>query len=242
MYYGSDVTETAMKIEGYTCVSNKTQTITIRNDTGSGKENVIIFYYAPIQYVAEYVTVPDNGGWLSNTIEVISGAEALSGSVPTASPYYEFDGWYLDEACTQSVSEYGEVDEATNRFTPDKTKLSETERNIFYAKFVSKVGDFTIDRSDVKDANQVFVYEIKSNDTDESFYVTVTGNSSATIRNLPFGEYTVTQQNDWSWRYNDESITVSHQNTDGTTVAFRKTEQRNRWLNGNSDLVKNQRR
>lgn len=242
MYYGSDVTETAMKIEGYTCVSNKTQTITIRNDTGSGKENVVIFYYAPIQYVAEYVAVPDNGGWLSNTIEVISGAEALSGSVPTTSPYYEFDGWYLDEACTQSVSEYGSVDEATNRFTPDKTKLSETERNIFYAKFVSEVGDFTIDRSDVKDANQVFVYEIKSNDTDESFYVTVTGNSSATIRNFPFGEYTVTQQNDWSWRYNDESITVSHQNADGTTVAFRKTEQRNRWLNGNSDLVKNQRR
>lgn len=239
-YYGSEVTETAAKIDGYTCVSEQTQTITLREDDGSEGLNIIIFYYAPIQYVAEYVAIPDDGGWLSNTIEVISGTETLTGSVPTANQYYEFAGWYLDKACTQGVSAYGTVDE-TNRFTPDKTKLSETERNIFYAKFVKTVGDFTIDRSDAQDTNQVFVYEIKNNDTAEVIYVTVTGNGSTTIIDLPLGEYTVTQQNDWSWRYNDKSLAVSHQNANGTTVAFRKAEQAEQWLNGNSDLVKNRR-
>ena len=241
-YYGSEVTETAEKISGYTCVSDQTQTVTIREDDGSKGLNVIIFYYAPIQYVAEYVAVPEDGGWLSSTIEVISGTETLTGSVPTANQYYEFAGWYLDEACTQGVSEYGTVDATTNRFTPDKTKLSETERNIFYAKFVKKVGDFTIDRSDAQDTNQVFVYEIKNNDTAEVIYVTVTGNGSTTIKDLPLGEYTVTQQNDWSWRYNDAALTyVSHQNANGTTVAFRKSQQDDQWLNGNSELVKNRR-
>lgn len=240
-YYGADVTETAKEIQGYTCVSNETQTITIREDAGSKGLNAVIFYYAPVQHVAEYVAVPADGGWLSRTIEVVSGAEELSGSAPTADQYYEFDGWYLDEACTQGVSKYGTVDETTGHFIPDKAKLSETERNIFYAKFVRKVGDFTIDRSGAEDADQVFVYEVKNNDTGEIIYVSVTGNGSATICDLPLGKYTVTQLNDWSWRYSDEQRPVSHENAEGTTVVFSKTEQVGRWLNGNSALVKNQR-
>lgn len=240
-YFGSEVTETSEKIEGYTCVSAQTQTITIREDDGTKGLNVIIFYYAPVQYVAEYVVVPDEGGWLSNTIEVISGTETLAGSVPTANQYYEFAGWYLDEDCTNPVTdEYGTVD-TENRFTPDKTKLSETERNIFYAKFVKRVGDLTIDRNGATDDDQVFVYEIKNKDNDEVIYVTVTGNGSTTIHDLPLGEYTVTQQNDWSWRYNDESSDISHQNASGTTVLFSKTEQKEQWLNGNSEVKKNQR-
>lgn len=242
-YYGSDVTETAAKVDGYTCVSEQAQTITIREDDGSQGLNVIVFYYAPKQYVAEYVAVPDDGGWLSNTIEVISGTDDLTGSVPTANQYYEFDGWYLDEACTQSVTaEYGTVNQSTNCFVPDKTKLSETERNIFYAKFVKKVGDLTIARSDAQDADQVFVYEIKNNDTGEVIYVTITGNGSTTIKDLPLGNYTVTQQNDWSWRYADAPAeNVEHQNANGTTVPFGNAEQTEQWLNGNSWLVKNQR-
>ena len=241
-YYDSKVTETAAKVEGYTCVSEKSQTITIREDNGSQGLNIIVFYYAPVQYVAEYVAVPNDGGWLSNTIEVISGTETLTGSSPTANQYYEFEGWYLDEACTQSLTnEYGTVDPPTKRFTPDKSKLSETERNIFYAKFVKKVGDFTITRSGAQDTDQVFVYEIKNKDTNEVIYVTVTGNKSTTIKDLPLGNYTVTQQNDWSWRYTDvPSENVEHQNANGTIVPFGKAEQNEQWLNGNSKLRKNQ--
>lgn len=241
-YFGSEVTETAEKIAGYTCVSEQTQVLTIREDDGSAGLNVIIFYYAPLQYVAEYVAVPNDGGWLSNTIEVVTGTEDLIGSVPTANSNCEFVGWYLDQACTQSASAYGTFDEATNRFTPDKAKLSETERNIFYAKFIKKVGDFTIQRSNAQDESQVFVYEIKNNDTGAVIYVTVTGNGRTTIKDVPLGKYTVTQQNDWSWRYNDAPLAnVSHQNADGTTVFFSENEQSEQWLNGNSKLVKNQR-
>lgn len=240
-YYGSDVIESAKNIANHTCVSEQTQTITIREDDGTKGLNVIIFYYAEKQYVAEYVAIPEDGGQLSSTIEVIAGNGSLSGSVPTANQYYEFDGWYLDKACTQSASEYGEIDSTTNRFTPDKTKLSETERNIFYAKFVKMVGDFTIDRSNATDDDQIFVYEIKNKDTDNAFSITVTGNGNTTIRNLPLGEYTVTQQNDWSWRYNDSSVTINHQSIDGTTVTFNNGANTDQWLNGNSALVKNQR-
>lgn len=240
--FGSQVKVDSKPIPGYTCVSERTQTITIREDDGTKGLNVIIFYYAPVQYVAEYVPVPNDGGWLSNTIEVISGSDNLAGSVPNANPYYEFGGWYLDEDCTKPVTnEFGTVD-TDNRFIPEKTKLSETARNIFYAKFVKKVGDFTIDRNGAADDDQVFVYEIKNTDTGAVYHVTVTGNGSATIHNLPLGEYTVTQQNNWSWRYDDQVLSgIIHQDANGTTVVFAKAEQKTQWLNGNSKIKKNQR-
>lgn len=236
--YGSSVTETAQNIPGYTCVSEQKQTISIRN---ASEQNVIIFYYAPIQYVAEYVAVPNDGGRLSNTIEVITGNEALAGSTPTANPYYSFDGWYVDEACTESASTCGIINGVTNQFIPNKSMLSEHTRNIFYAKFTRKAGDLTIVRNDAENDGQVFVYEVKNSVTEEIITVTVMGNSSVTIHDLPFGEYTVTQQNDWSWRYDDGVTIVDHQGENGTTVQFSKPMIHDKWLNGNSALIHNQR-
>ena len=237
--YDSTVTEEKIDIPGYTCISAQTQTISIRENKD---QNVITFYYSPVQYVVEYVAVPDNGGRLSKTIEVISGGDELfDGSVPTANQNYEFLGWYLDEECTQSALEYGSVDEATNCFVPDKNKLSESDSNIFYAKFIQKTGNLTIVRENAEDEGQVFVYEVKNNATSEVINITIVGNNSVTIYDLPFGDYTVTQQNDWSWRYNDEGQTVNHQN-DGTTVEFNKNAATEQWLNGNSDRIQNQRR
>lgn len=237
--YGSLVTEEAPTIKDYTCVSAKTQTISIRDNSDNIKENIIIFYYAPTQYVAEYVAVPSDGGRLSRTLEVVAGNNDLQGSVPTANPYYRFDGWYIDKDCTISAKDYGTIGD-DNRFTPDKYKLSETEHNIFYAKFTSQAGDLTIKRENAE-ADQVFVYEVKNNTDGSVITVTVTGNNSVTIHDLPFREYTVTQQNDWSWRYTDDAQTANHHGAE-TTVQFAESMKSNKWLNGNSELVKNQRR
>lgn len=238
--YDSEVTEEAISIEGYTCVSEKTQTITIREDDGNKGLNDIIFYYAPIQYVVEYKAVPEEGGWLSNTIEVKAGKD-FEGSVPTAGAYYQFVGWYQDEKCTESVPDKM-VDTTDYKLNPNLAELSETESNIFYAKFERKVGDFTIIRENVTDNTQVFVYEVINVDTNETINMTITGNGSVTIKNLPFGKYTVTQQNGWSWRYNDISQTLIHTGENGTTCQFNWEEVIRKWLNGNSSVVKNQRR
>lgn len=238
--YDTTLTETAASISGYTCVSAQTtQSISIRDDEAL---NVINFYYAPVQYVAEYVALPPEGGWLSQTIEVVSGTQALTGSVPTAYTYYKFEGWYLDEDCTLSAADMGTVDPVTNGFTPDKTKLSETERNIFYAKFSLLAGDLTITRANAENDGQVFVYEVKNEATGDTVYVTVVGNGSVTIHDVAFGDYTITQQNGWSWRYDDVIQThVSHQGAAGTTVQFSEGAETNQWLNGNSSVVVNRR-
>ena len=55
------------------------------------------------------------------------------------------------------------------------------------------------------------------------------------------GEYTVTQQNDWSWRHDDSAQSITHASADGTTVVFDVAANKDQWLNGNSPLEKNQR-
>jgi hypothetical protein len=52
--YGATITENALSIPGYTCVSATKQTKQLSDDPS---QNVIIFYYAEIQYVVEYIPV-----------------------------------------------------------------------------------------------------------------------------------------------------------------------------------------
>jgi hypothetical protein len=111
----------------------------------------------------------------------------------------------------------------------------------YYAKFELAVAPLTIKRENAE-AGQVYVYEIKKAD-DPAFviYVTITGNGAAVIRDLPIASYTVTQQNGWSWRYDDSAQSFNHQSVDGTIVTFGGSSKTNQWLNGNSQLEKNQR-
>lgn len=242
--YGSTITETAPEIATYTCVSPSSQSITIQESTGTDGHNTITFYYVPNEYVVEYVPVTSDGGMLSQTREVVRADGTLLGATPTPNPNYRFDGWFKDSACTVPVAAAdGTV--VDNKLTPNLESLTpnradELYANRFYAKFTKLAGALTIRRTGAAE-DQVFVYELRSVENPAYvIYVTVTGNSSVTIHDLPLGDYTVTQQNGWSWRYTDASQPVAH-NTDGTTVTFGQSEQTNQWLNGNSTIVPNQR-
>ncbi len=235
-FYNATVSADAKAIGGYTCVSATRQEILIRSDE---KQNVIVFYYAPVQYVVEYILVPPDGGWLSNTIEVKTGSEDFEGSIPNVNEFYEFGGWFTDAACTISAMSKATVDSTTHKLVPIKSALSETESNKFYAKLIPRSGNLTIKRTDAADETQVFVYEIRNNATGDVIEVTVVGNGSVTVHNLLFGEYTVTQQNGWSWRYGDLASAVTHSDTGGTTVQFVGPPVRDQWLSDNSDLILN---
>ena len=70
----------------------------------------------------------------------------------------------------------------------------------------------------------------------EYIEVTIRGNDSVTIANLPFGEYTVTQMNDWSWRYKDGAKEVNH-SSEETKVEFVDGITNNQWLSSPTVLV-----
>ena len=135
---------------------------------------------------------------------------------------YVFAGWFLDKECTIPVDEnHGYVD-AQGGFIPNKSKTFSDEvlEVTYYAKF--DIGSLQIIRENAE-PGEVFVYKVENTLTDsnnEVMYVTVTigqdGKGSTNIVNVQFNRnYTVTQVNDWSWRYNDAAQTKLHQKTEG---------------------------
>ena len=248
-YYEDIIEITAPTISGYTCVSSDMdsalsgvqRSMQIRHYDNEGEnQNNLIFYYAPTQYTVEYVAVPADGGVLSRTIEVRAGAEAIQGSKVQASQYYDFVGWFKDEDCTIGVTAAdGTLSGDGTEFIPYKDKLSATQRNIFYAKFTPRAGDLTIRTTNAADDNQVFVFEVKNNASNEVITVTVVGNSSVTISNMLLGEYTITQLDSWSWRYSAAIGTINHSAPTGTIVNVGEQLTNKQWLNANSEQYKN---
>lgn len=188
----------------------------------------------------------------SETFAYYSGKP--QGVKPEADTNYTFAGWYLDEKCTVPVDKNHGYVEADGRFVPNKDKtVSDNDLEVtYYAKF--SIGSLRIIREHAE-PGQVFVYEVKDANGN-TMYVTVVvgedGTGTTEIVDASFGdnnvglEYTVTQLDDWSWRYKKEqdSITLTHKMTTGihgaqnmTTVFRFPVEQKGEepyWLNGNS--------
>lgn len=240
--YGATITENALSKPGWTCVSATTQSKQISNDAS---QNVIIFYYAEVQYVVEYIPVQSGMGWLSSTKEVVMGDDKFKGSIARSNEYYSFEGWFMDEACTIPVTPdkatlTSDGDDVNNVLVPVRAGLSETEANKFYAKFSPKAADLTINVTNA-DSTQVFVFTIKNNATGETLVVTVVGNGTVTISGLTLAEYTLYQlSEEWSWRYVEYNNVIAHASAGGTVVNVGEQLKSNQqWLNGNSNLLPN---
>ena len=106
--------------------------------------------------------------------------------------------------------------------------------------------DLTIKTSGVKpiDENQTYIYRVHGNDAHTKLIdltVAIHGDGQATVKNLPSGEYKVTQVNAWAWRYTpdqtaERSVTL---NANGTVVEYKQTRAHEgdagnkwKWLNG----------
>lgn len=74
--------------------------------------------------------------------------------------------------------------------------------------------------------------------------MTIVGNDSATVKELPVGTYTVQEDTDWAWRYKDPAPTVSagvtlSDKNDTGTITVNNRNRYNSFLNGYSTVVKN---
>lgn len=89
-------------------------------------------------------------------------------------------------------------------------------------------------------AGEPYVFTVYRDDSEYS-EVTIVGNGSETIYELPVGSYTISEDEGWSWRYNANinggTVLSSTDPSGSITCTNSKTE--NFWLNGFSDVVKN---
>lgn len=89
-------------------------------------------------------------------------------------------------------------------------------------------------------ADESYVFDVFKDGVKYS-EVTVWGNGTETLVELPIGTYTISENTGWSWRYsanNGGSAALTAQNPTGS-IAFTNTKNNNQWLNGFSEVVRN---
>ena len=246
--YQAQVTQTAKTIPGYTLVSAENQAINIaiEDPANVASQNVRIFYYVEQTVEIKYVVVgPDGCGTLDNyqesQLKVITGE--VKGSTPTANPGFKFVGWFTTADCVFRVEDImtGAVNPETNKVTPQKSiPLNGVMGYVaatYYAKFEPDVADLTITKSGAEkiDENQSFIFTV-TGPNDFSAKVVIQGNGSVTIKGLKIGEYTVTEDIGWSWRYTPKNKTqnITLQPAGKNEVTFTNSRSKGKWLGGDA--------
>ncbi|MBE5869544.1 MAG: hypothetical protein E7293_11430 [Lachnospiraceae bacterium] len=233
--YGQVISERAIDIAGYTAVAPTDATMTIRieeKSTTEAKLNIINFYYVEKEAMINYVVVgPDDCGTVSldsETVKVLTGT--ATGSTATANKNYKFVGWYGNVACT------GDAVSTDASYVPTKPNNGWADVT-YYAKFELAVADLIITKNGCEDTDekQSFIFDV-TGPNGFKMTVTINGNGSVTIKDLPIGKYTVTERTDWSWRYTpgDTTQTITLAADGSNTVAFINSRSCIYWLSGDS--------
>lgn len=102
-----------------------------------------------------------------------------------------------------------------------------------------KVFDLTIvkaaaDDSKPIDEDQTFVFHVKGKNNNVDMQVVITGADKQVIKNLPVGEYTITEDTSWSWKYtpvdNNQSVMGENIQDGAATVTFKNENEGTNWL------------
>ena len=117
-----------------------------------------------------------------------------------------------------------------------KFTLTKTEQVNVTCVNTSRLGKLTITKTGAEaiDENQSFVFTVTSENGDISIPVVLNNKNhfTATLAELPFGDYTITEDASWSWRYSgadDVTVTVDSQNE---SVTIDNSRTKIKWLNG----------
>lgn len=89
--------------------------------------------------------------------------------------------------------------------------------------------------------NEPYVFDVYK-DGNKYTEVTIVGNTSVTIYELPTGNYTIAENTGWSWRYNANNgseAALSAANPNDSITCINSSNGKIYWLNGFSQVVKN---
>ena len=89
--------------------------------------------------------------------------------------------------------------------------------------------------------NESYVFDVYKNGTKYS-EVTVWGNGTETLVELPVGTYSIQENTGWSWRYTPaygDGATLNATNPTGSITCTNTANDKSYWLNGFSQVVRN---
>lgn len=198
------------------------------------------------------------GAEYSETVGVAVGDP--NGSVAKDTDTVKFVGWFTDPECKVAVTDAEATVNGKNLDPKHPVKDGNTYvGDTFYAKFEFMYGNLTISKEGISDLDnhvesgnnkqeqQTTIYQItgeSNSGVDIDMEVVIVGNNSVTIRDIPVGDYTVTEKTDWSWRYDAVKVNETDAVANGktaeirggqtTTVPFENSRERIYWLSGDN--------
>ncbi len=247
--YNTIFSETAPALGGFRISGSNKKSVIVSEDDDSFTKNKIEFVYTAVQDIMFYykavipdgssikVADPNNPKLLSINQEISEIGVRPKNTViaVTETDLYHFIGWYTDEDCTQQVVNADILSgEKSNELKPQGSNVDVT----YYAKYDYKRGDLVLNVTDSDDENQCFEFVINGKDENNKWLelkVCIQGNNQKTIKDLPVGNYEITQT-DWSWRYkgtpDKNSVTVTE--TESQSIIFTEHMFNHKWLDGNA--------
>lgn len=173
--------------------------------------------------------------------ETISTEEGVTmiGTAPDLSYTYDPQEGSLTEETPVNVTVKIEDDDVTGYVTFEhlECNFADCTFNSEQCEFIVHIKSFDLTINKVVqdanlDPNQTFVFTV-TGPNGFSMEVVIKGNGSTTITNLPAGDYTVTEDTGWSWRYTPSGNELIG-SPESPEVIFSNTRTNDNWLDGNA--------
>ena len=224
--------------------------------------NVITFLYEKFDATFEYQVICDdltNGAGLDFSRDIIAAgsAETPHGATPIESETYYFAGWFADEACTKPITaetieseKYSVILDEYNHLVPTKTQFTYTDPDdpskeytgniylsaTYYALFLPRSADLEVTVTSGKQDTFILTFTGVAGTFAEGTEVTVAVSDGVKIiiTDMPIGEYTVTSDKTWSWKYDQINASVTVKVKEGGELKLNVSPSNDQWLTGDS--------
>ena len=183
--------------------------------------------------------------------DVAADPESMTGEAPTLTYAYDPAATAFTKDTYVKVTVTSDKDTATTKISDAVTFVHTKDTDFPGCSFDPAQGQFIVHinvfdltiRKTAKagttiDPNQTFVFKVKNNDNGKTMEIVITGAGQKTIKSLPMGSYTITEDTGWSWQYRPteatQTITVSETSK---TVTFENEKAPTNWLTSIADVI-----
>lgn len=181
----------------------------------------------------------------------VADAASMTGTAPTLTYAYDPAAAAFTKDTYVKVTVTSDKDTATTKIS-DAVTFVHTKDTVFpgcsfdstKGQFIVHINvfDLTIQKTakagTTIDPNQTFVFKVKNNDNGKTMEIVITGAGQKTVKSLPMGSYTITEDTGWSWQYrptaDTQTITVSETSK---TVTFENEKTPTNWLTSLADVI-----
>ena len=181
----------------------------------------------------------------------VADAVSMTGTAPTLTYAYDPAAAAFTKDTYVKVTVTSDKDTATTKISDAVTFVHTADTVFPGCSFDSTKGQFivhinvfdltiqkTAKAGTTIDPNQTFVFKVKNNDNGKTMEIVITGAGQKTVKSLPMGSYTITEDTGWSWQYRPtaatQTITVSETSK---TVTFENEKAPTNWLTSIADVI-----